>query len=170
MRDAKMLSAAEIVGLIATVLVGLTGVVVGPFVKRYVRTMGKVQCNVVSWHPQRSAYSPGGNIVEERRLQVRFVNGKDLPVTVSEMRVEFYREGQPLEDWTRPQLEFADEHDQKRPLGLVNVPAHEHQEWTISVTPGRDDIVRELKEADRAVFVASIDGVGDKRVELTPPW
>ena len=40
----------------------------------------------------------------------------------------------------------------------------------MSVTPGRDDIVRELEEANRAVFVASIDGVGDERVELTPPW
>jgi hypothetical protein len=67
-------------------------------------------------------------------------------------------------------LEFVDEHDRKRPLGPVNLTPHQREQRTMSVTPGRDDIVRELEEANRAVFVASIDGVGDERVELTPPW
>ena len=58
----------------------------------------------------------------------------------------------------------------KSPVGPVNIPPQLHEQRMISVTPGRADIVRELQKADRAVFVASIDGVGDKRVELTPPW
>jgi hypothetical protein len=162
-------STAEKLTLIGFVIV-LIGWLVGPLVMRFVRTLGKVQCTVDSWRPTRTAYSPGGDVAEERRLQVSFSNRKEVPVTVSEMRVEFYKESQPLEEWARPLVEFVDERDQKSPLGPVNLPPHQREQRTISATPGRDDIVRELQKADRAVFVASIDGVGDKRVELTPPW
>jgi hypothetical protein len=34
----------------------------------------------------------------------------------------------------------------------------------------RDDKLRELEEADRAVFVATLVGARDKRKELHPPW
>jgi hypothetical protein len=76
-------------------VLGLIVLLVGPFVTRYVRALGKVQCTVDFWYPQRIGFSPGGSVAEKRRLQVTFSNRKDVPVTVSEMRVEFYKEGQP---------------------------------------------------------------------------
>ena len=163
------MSTAEKLEMIGIVIALIT-LLVGPFVMRYVRTLGEVQCTVDFWYPQRTGSTPGGSVAAERRLQVTFSNRKEVPVTVSEMRVEFYKEGQSLPDWTRPRVEFVNDHDRKRPLGPVNLPPLLHERWTISVTPGRDDIVRELQKADRAVFVANINGVGDKRVELTPPW
>jgi hypothetical protein len=136
-----------------------------------VRTLGKVECDVVSWDIHRGAsYVNVGTVAEERRLQVAFKNGKDLPITISEMRVEFYKGGQPLEDWARPGLEFVDDQDRRSPLGPVNLDAQQREQRTISVTPGRDDIVRELQQADRAEFVAHFDGVGDRRADLAPPW
>jgi hypothetical protein len=162
-------STAERIRLIVAVL-GLIVLLVGPFVTHYVRALGKVQCTVDFWYPQRVGFRPSGSVAEERRLQVTFSNRKDVSVTVSEMRVEFFKDGQSLADWTRPHMDFVDEHDRKSPVGPVNILPQLHEQRMISVTPGRADIVRELQKADRAVFVASIDGVGDKRVELTPPW
>ena len=167
------MSRGEIIALIgiAATLIAAVVALAAPFVARYVRTLGKVQCTVVSWDIQRGAFHADvGTIAEERRLQIAFKNGKDLPITISEMRVEFYKGGQPLEDWARPGLGFVDDQDRMRPLGPVNLGPHQRERWTLSVTPGRDDIVRELQKADRAVFVARIDDVGDKRRELTPPW
>jgi hypothetical protein len=86
------------------------------------------------------------------------------------MRVEFYKEGQPLEAWTRPNLAFVDEREHSSPLGTVNIPPHESRQRAISVAPGRDDIRQELQKADRAVFVARIGGVEYHRLDLTPPW
>ena len=41
---------------------------------------------------------------------------------------------------------------------------------TISVIAGRDDILRELAKADRAVFEAKIVGPKYKERVLSPPW
>jgi hypothetical protein len=64
----------------------------------------------------------------------------------------------------------VDERERSSLLGPVNIPPHESRQQTISVTPGRDDITRELHKADRAVFVARIGGVDYHRLDLTPPW
>jgi hypothetical protein len=157
--------AAEITSLVVGVILALAA----PFLWRYVRTLGKVRGRVDSWHPQRSGYVDrlGASVAQVRRLQVTFKNGKDLPATVSEMRVEFYKEGEPLEDWARPNVAVVDEREQSSPL---NIPPHESRQLTIIVTPGRDDIIRELQKADEAVFVARIEGGEDQRLQLTPPW
>jgi hypothetical protein len=125
---------AETIGLVAAILT-LVGVVAGPFVGRYVRTLGKVRCTLDSWYPQRTGYSSSGSVAEERSLQVTFENGKDLPVIVSEMRVEFYKEDKPLEAWTRPNLAFVDEREHSSPLGPVNIPPHESRQRTDQCDP-----------------------------------
>jgi hypothetical protein len=53
--------------------------------------------------------------------------------------------------WTCPNLAFVDGRERSSPLGPVNIPPHESRQWMIRVTPGRDDITRELHKADRAV-------------------
>jgi hypothetical protein len=161
-----------VIGIVAAVAIGLIGWVAAPLVARYVRTLGKVECIVKSWDVHRGAFHAkvDRTVAEERHLQVEFKNGKDVPITVSELRVEFYKGGQPLEDGARPGLEFVGDQDRRSPLGPVSIPPHGHEPRTMSVNPGRDDIVEELQKADRAVFVAHFDSVGDERVELTPPW
>ena len=83
------------------------GVALGLFGERWLRTWGAVECKVAAWRPQRTAaHAGGGTTVEERWLEVMFLNQKDLPVTVLDMRVEFFKGGQPLEEWahTPPSL------------------------------------------------------------------
>jgi hypothetical protein len=86
------------------------------------------------------------------------------------MRVEFYKGGEPLEDWTRPTLQFVDDAGYKSSLAPVNLPPRVAVTRTFSVIAGRDDKRRALATADRAEFVASIIGAGEKREELSPPW
>jgi hypothetical protein len=156
---------------IITGIFTLLGVSVGLFGERLVRRLGGVRCSIDSWFIQRGGARPdGGTTAEERRLQVTFLNRKELPVTVLDMRVVFYEGDNPLEDWTRPHMEFVDDRDQKSPLGLVNLPPFLAVTRTISVTPGRDDKLRALEEADKAEFVASIVGARDKWLELPEPW
>src|SRR5215211_3532875 len=158
----------------ATGLVGLIDVVLGLFLERWVRRWGAVRCEI-DWQVARGASSvdsPGGVQVEERHLQVTFRNEKDLPVTVLEMGVVFYKGGKPIEEWARPDVKVFDERGETSPVSLVNLPSHIAVLRKISVTPERDNPFkrRVLEEADRAEFVAIIVGARDKREELSPPW
>jgi hypothetical protein len=97
--------------------------------------VGQGALHLGPWYSQRTGYSSSGSVAEERSLQVTFENGKDLPVIVSEMRVEFYKEDKPLEAWTRPNLAFVDEREHSSPLGPVNIPPHESRQRTDQCDP-----------------------------------
>jgi hypothetical protein len=159
-----------------TIAVGvftLLGVVVGLFGERWVRRLGRVWCEVDAWYVARGR----GTTAEERRLQVTFLNGKDLDVTVWDMRVEFSREGQLLDEKDRPYIYFVDERDQFSPLAPVDLPSGKTVERTISVTLGavhsgsaskpEPDKLQAVQEADRVEFVASMVGARDIRRDLT---
>jgi hypothetical protein len=162
-----------------TIAVGvftLLGVVVGLFGERWVRRLGRVWCEVDAWYVARGR----GTTAEERRLQVTFLNGKDLDVTVWDMRVEFSKGGQLLEEGERPHVKFIDEHNQWSQPGPVNLPSRKPVTRTLSVALGDvhsgsmtrpdPDKLRAVQGADRAEFVASIIDAKDKKKKLTPTW
>ena len=66
----------------------------GLFGEPWLRSRGAVECVIGEddWFVQRGSSTE----VEERTLRVAFLNHKDVPVAVWDMRVEFYREGEPL--------------------------------------------------------------------------
>jgi|SRR5215217_6283134 len=162
----------QIVTGVFTLLGTLLGVALGLFGERWVRTWGEVRCVIEEddWYGLIVSYSPEGGVPKERRLRVAFLNRKDLPVTVWDMHVEFYKGRKQLEEWARPAMQFVDERDQRGPVEPVNLPPHVTVTLALGVVPGRDDQLRELEDADRAVFVARLMGAEDKRRELAPPW
>jgi hypothetical protein len=100
---------------------------------------------------------------KESHLDVRFLNEKELPVVVWDMRVEFYKGDEPLEEWEHPTALFADEATARRSSsGPVNLPPRVAFTRTIVLIAGREDKRRELAAANRAVFVADISGARDK--------
>jgi hypothetical protein len=159
--------AVGVFSIVGTLLGGTLGLVG----ERLVRRIGKVQCEIDNYWIQQGAARPdGGGTAEERRLQVTLLNRKELPVTVTDMRVVFYKENKPLEDWTRPHISFVDGSVQGSPVDLVNIPAYTGVTRTMSLIPGRDDKLRELEKADRAEFEADIVGAKDITVELEKTW
>jgi hypothetical protein len=140
----------------------LLGTLLGLFGERWMRRWGDVRCNIDSW----VAWTSGGE-VEERRVEVTFLNEKDLNAVVWDIRVEFHKQGQ---DPLRPNITFVDELSRWWPVGMVNLPSWVAVSRSIKVELSGDDL-RAAKEADRAEFVAAIvPGVGEKREELQPPW
>jgi len=150
----------------------LLGVVVGLFGARWVRSWGKVRCEIDSWQPStKGGQLAAGYIgVEERRLQVTFLNQKDLTVTVWDMQLAFYKGSEPIEAWAHPHLEFVDDHAQRKPLGRVDLPPRVSVPLAIHATLGRDDKRYAMEGVDRAEFVASIVGAKDIRRALPGPW
>jgi hypothetical protein len=126
------------------------------------------------WYVHRGAFNEPA---EERRLKVTFLNRKELSVTVWDMRVEFSREGQLLDEKDRPYMYFVEERDQFSPLAPVDLPSGKTVERTISVTLGavhsgsaskpEPDKLQAVQEADRVEFVASMVGARDIRRDLT---
>jgi hypothetical protein len=149
----------SIVGAVAGALVGLLG-------ERWVRSRGNVQCMILAW-TENEGNNAGPSV---RGLEVRFVNEKELPVIVLDMRVEFYEGGKPLEEWARPSLQFVNEANFKSQLSPMNVPSRSAVTQQFIVAAGREDIQRELAQTDRGEFVAKIVGAGEKRAELPSPW
>jgi hypothetical protein len=94
---------------VVTGIFTLLGVAMGLFGERWVRTWGAVRCDL-DWWVARSAGSvdsPGGVEVQERQLKATFSNRKDIPVTIWDMRVVFYKGDKPLDEGERPHLEFT---------------------------------------------------------------
>jgi hypothetical protein len=165
-REMSPAAQAAIIGGIAGGAVGgvftLLGVAVGLLGERWVRSLGKVRCNIDSW----AAWTSGGE-VEERRIEVTFLNEKDLNAVVWDIRVEFHKQGQ---DPLRPNITFVDEVSRWWPMSAVNLPSRVAVSRSIKVELSGYDL-QAAKEADRAEFVAIIlPGVGEKREELRPPW
>jgi len=130
-----------------------------------------VQCDK-SWYVQLTDH--------ERRLKVWFLNQKELPVTVRDMRVVYYKGAQPLKEEEHPHVQFVNENGEWRSLSSVHLPSREPVEQIISVTlgavlsgsPSSPDPVkkRAVKEANEAVFEAKILGARDRKKKLTPTW
>jgi hypothetical protein len=160
---------AGVFGIFGTLL----GVVLGLFGERWVRTRGKVRCDI-RWRNTRGAGgpgSPGGFEVQQRQLEATFLNYKDVPVTVWEMRVDFYKGGEPLNDEERPQVEFAGSRGGTRPrFELATLHPRIPVTRTVIVSPGHNETVRQraVEEADRIEFVAVIEGAKVKRKRLAP--
>jgi hypothetical protein len=146
----------------------------GLFGERWVRTWGEVRCDL-RWLNTRGAGSvdsPGGVEVQERQLEVTFLNRKDVPVTVWEMRVVFYRGNKPLDDEERPHVAFT------RPSGgmgpgpfeLVNLSPRIPVRRTVIVSPGHEEHRRQraVEEADRIEFLAEIEGAKTISTRLAP--
>jgi hypothetical protein len=103
----------------------------------------------------------GVTTAEKRQLKARFLNKKDVNVTVWEMGIEFYWGGKPLEDWERPAMQVIDDRGRETQLNdPVNLPSRIAVTRTIIVTPDRDNPAKmdAVKGADRAEFVARIVG------------
>jgi hypothetical protein len=184
---------AAIIGGIAGGVVGgvfsVLGVVLGLFGQRWVRSRGEVLCTI-DWRAVRSGVNVSrsdGVDVYERRLQITFLNRKDLPVTVSEMRVVFYRGGKPLGERETPHVEFVNASDQTTPVGPVDLTPGVSVTRTLSVAPGTPTTpglpvtspdpnkLRAVQETDRVVFMATMIGTRDKSEDLAPwqdltPW
>lgn len=113
----------------------LLGVVAGLFGERWVRSWGEVRCEIADWTINVGALAGP----EESLLEVRFLNEKELPVVVWELRMEFYKGGEPLEAWAHPTTQFVDEVTGRRsPLGPVNLPPRVAVSRTISLAAGRE--------------------------------
>jgi hypothetical protein len=170
--------------VIAAGVFGIAGAVVGALVglfgERWVRRWGDVQCIISEggWYIPEHAYPNGGDIPTERRLRVTFRNGKELPVTVWDMHVEFYKGDELLEEGARPPVQLVEESGNRSELRHEILPPHTPTSFEIRVSPvgahdtnqERDDKLQALAEADRAVFVATLDGAPPERRELRPPW
>jgi hypothetical protein len=95
---------------VVTGIFTLLGVAMGLFGERWVRTWGAVRCDLVWWVARStgSVDSPGGVEVQERQLKATFSNRKDIPVTIWDMRVVFYKGDKPLDEGTaRPSTACA---------------------------------------------------------------
>jgi hypothetical protein len=180
---------AAIIGGIAGGGVGgfftLLGVALGLFGQRWVRRIGEVRCVLVAWKDHGStvnASRESGKDINERRLEVKFLNRKDETVTVWDMRVVFYKQGQPLDEEDRPDMQFVGE-SARTPLGPVDLPPRETVTRVISVYPHRNVDYPEqqakkleaVHEADKVEFVATMVGAKDVSKELTrwhdlTPW
>jgi len=151
----------------------LLGVVLGLFGERWVRTWGEVRCDM-RWSVGRGAGgvdSPGGVEVQERQLQATFLNRKDVPVTVWDMRVELYKGGKPLDAQERPYLEFAGPRGGRRPsFELTTLHPRIPVSHTVIVSPGHNEYERQraAEEADRIEFVAVIEGAKTISTRLAP--
>ena len=166
-------------GVVGRVL-GIVGVAVGLFGERWVRRWGDVRCmmNEGDWYVPEGAYPLGSDTPRERRVRVTFLNGKELPVTVWDMRVEFYKGGELLEEWARPRVQLVEESGNISELGTVILPPHipvSLEIRVISLDAHDTDQeqaakLRALAEVDRAEFVATLVGARDKRKDLHPPW
>jgi hypothetical protein len=159
--------AAGVFGIAGTVAGALLGALAGLFGARWVRTWGEVRCEI-EWWPTRgttNASRPSGNQFLERQLKATFLNRKDVPVTIWDIQVVFYKDGQPLDEAQRPYIGLADS-PQKSPFDFVNLPPHIPTARTLSVDPqhsaadDRQQAIanqRAVEEADRVEFVATID-------------
>jgi hypothetical protein len=111
--------------------------------------------------------------VIERRLQLRFINRKDVDVNVLEMCVEFYKEGsrdplaEPEAPYQRVSEPGARERSTNEPL---NLPSRKPVRAAIRVWTDTDAQRAAMEKVSRARFVAKIDGALDKRKRLHPPW
>jgi hypothetical protein len=159
-----------LIGVVGTLL----GTVLGFFLDRWARRRGRVHCLIGAedWYVARGGYSAqdNGTTVAQRNLNLLFVNEKDLPVTVLDMRVVFYKAGEPFSKEDRPDVTFIDERQETSPIEPLSLPPYVHVARTINVSPGDGRMQRVLEDADRAEFVASILGTKDIRKELAPPW
>jgi hypothetical protein len=142
---------------IVTGIFTLLGVALGLFGERWVRTWGEVRCDI-GWEVTRSA----GSEVQERQLKATFSNRKDIPVTIWDMRVVFYKGDRPLGEGERPHMQFAGDGGGRKPFSPVNLPPRIPVTRTIFIFPGHDeaDRRRAVEEADRAEFEALIDEAG----------
>jgi hypothetical protein len=155
---------------VVTGIFTLLGVAMGLFGERWVRTWGKVRCGV-AWWVARSAGSidsPGGVEIQERRLRATFSNRKDIPVTMWDMRVVFYKGDNPLDEEERPHMEFTGAGGGKKAFEPVNLPPRIPVTRTIFVTTGHNepDRQRAVEEADRVQFEAIIDESRDITLRL----
>jgi hypothetical protein len=172
--------------VIAAGVFGIAGAVVGSAVgligQRWIRTLGEVRCET-RWYPEQTAASESeasGVEVQQRHLEVTFRNGKDVPVTVWDMEVVFYKGEKHIDEDKRPVVDFADPASVPhggRPLEPVNLPPHVPVTCTLRVVPVLPAIViaydpvkvQALKEADRVEFVAHMVGARDI-VKRLAPW
>jgi hypothetical protein len=130
------------------------------------------------WYAPEDAYALLSDTPRYRRLRVKFLNHKDLPVTVWGLRVEFYKGDKLLEEWARPHVHLVDESGSISELRQVPLPPYITVPLELLVISlGAHDTdeqqaakLQELKEADRAVFVATFIGAKEERRELHPPW
>jgi hypothetical protein len=179
MSDATATLIASGVGIVGVVV----GVMVGLFGERWLRRWGDVECRIKEddWYVPKGAYPRGGDTPGERRLRATFTNGKELPVTVWDVRVDFYKGRELLEEWAeraRPRVQLVEESHNISELRAVILPPHIPVSLEIRVTPlGAHDTdqeqaakLRVLEEAERAEFVANLIDARDKRMELAPPW
>ena len=155
---------------VVTGIFTLLGVAMGLFGERWVRTWGAVRCDL-DWWVARSAGSvdsPGGVEVQERQLKATFSNRKDIPVTIWDMRVVFYKGDKPLDEGERPHMEFTGPSDGRMAFGPVNLPPRVPVTRTIFVSPGHNesDRQRAVEEADRVEFEAIIDEARDITIRL----
>jgi hypothetical protein len=155
---------------VVTGIFTLLGVAMGLFGERWVRTWGKVRCDV-DWGVARSASSvdsPGSVEVQERQLKATFSNRKDIPVTIWDMRVVFYKGDRPLGEEERPHMEFTGASGGRMPFAPVNLPPRIPVTRTIFVAPPSNipNSLRAVEEADRVEFEAIIDEASDIRMRL----
>jgi len=148
---------------VVTGIFTLLGVALGLFGERWVRTWGEVRCDI-GWEVTRSA----GSEVQERQLKATFANRKDIPVTIWDMRVVFYKGDEPLDEGERPHMQFMGDRDGRRPFSPVNLPPRIPVSQTIFVFTGIDeaDRKRAVEEADRVEFEALIDEARDITMRL----
>ena len=169
--DVRRMSPDTIAVGVVTIVGTIGGALVGLFGERFVRRLGWVRCSVDQWYVQQGAAHPdGGGTAEERRLRVTFLNRKDLPVTVWDMRVEFCKRGVPTPRGARPHVVSVDESGNTKAFDPVALPPHIPVPLGLSVIPDRTDKLRELEKADTAEFVATLVGARDKRKKLHLPW
>ena len=149
-------------GVVGGVL-GIVGVAVGLFGERWVRRRGDVRCSIDSWH---NVTDTGRSVTEDREVEATFLNEKDVNTVVWNIQVVFHKEGQ---DPFCPTLTFSDGPSRGQVVGVLNLPPWVAVTRRMKVSLHYPDDLQKAKEADRAEFVATIVGIGEKREELRPP-
>jgi hypothetical protein len=100
---------AAVIGGVAGGLVGgvfaIIGVVLGLIGEPWLRRQGDVRCDIARDAWQIIQGTPATPL--ESQFEVTFWNGKEIPIAVMGVRMEFYKGTTMLEEWARPDLLFA---------------------------------------------------------------
>ena len=113
----------------------------------------------------------GGVNAQERRLQVTFLNRKELPVTVGHMQVAFYKGAGPSRGghgrtWSSWTISTVEAHC----IGPGGPPAGRVRRVHDSPDPRSRRQAGAMEGVDRAEFVANIVGVRAVLKVLPGPW
>ncbi len=151
-----------LIGFVSSLVVGVSTLVLS----RRLRRSGKLRCQINAW--SGGAY---GAIRESRTFTVRLLNEKEVGTALWNLRVVFYKNGNP---WLSKRPTYTRE---PPPVDLVDLPPQVTvtQVFQLSFGVPSDAVegadLTKARESDAIKLVADIPGDGEGAFEEDlPPW